>query len=240
MKKNEIIFWSLKVPLDFVIVFSSFFIAREIRLITDLIPNINLPIQTIDTNSLFIYAIIWASLQVILFSMHSMYFIKISNSKIKELLEIIRYSFYSFIFFWVIVYLWQWFIFNKEIPRLIIAFSFLLWSIWIIIERVFLNNLQFFLINKWFIAKKKILIINNKSYIEIKNIIKNIKKSKIYKLVWYINKSDNKIDEIQYLWTINEIQKVLKINKQMKYYILIVIFRKKNYLNYGNYQEYFE
>jgi len=213
MKKNEIIFWSLKVPLDFVIVFSSFFIAREIRLITDLIPNINLPIQTIDTNSLFIYAIIWASLQVILFSMHSMYFIKISNSKIKELLEIIRYSFYSFIFFWVIVYLWQWFIFNKEIPRLIIAFSFLLWSIWIIIERVFLNNLQFFLINKWFIAKKKILIINNKSYIEIKNIIKNIKKSKIYKLVWYINKSDNKIDEIQYLWTINEIQKVFE-NKQ--------------------------
>lgn len=58
MKKHEIIFSIIKVPLDFIIVFLSFFIARELRLINNLLLDINLPLQTIDTHSLSVYAII--------------------------------------------------------------------------------------------------------------------------------------------------------------------------------------
>lgn len=210
MKKNEIIFWSLKVPFDFIIIFSSFFIARKIRLITDLIPNINLPIQTIDTGVLFLYSLIWASLLVFLFSIHSMYFIKINSSKIKEFLEIIRYSFYSFMFFSVLVYLWQGFIFETEIPRLIIAFSFILWTLWIIIERILLNNLQFYLIKKWLISKKKLIIINNKDKDEIKNILEDIKNSKIYKIIWYLNTTNIDLKKIKYIWDIESIQKIFE------------------------------
>jgi hypothetical protein len=43
----------LKVPLDFIIIFSAFFLAREIRLMTDLIPGVQLPVQTISTQELF-------------------------------------------------------------------------------------------------------------------------------------------------------------------------------------------
>jgi len=46
------------VPLDFIIIFLSFFIAREIRLITDLIPGINLPIQTIENDALINFAFV--------------------------------------------------------------------------------------------------------------------------------------------------------------------------------------
>jgi len=38
MKKHEILFSAIKVPLDFFIVFLCFFLARKVRLITDLIP----------------------------------------------------------------------------------------------------------------------------------------------------------------------------------------------------------
>jgi hypothetical protein len=120
MKRQDIIFWILKVLLDFFVVLVSFFIARELRLLWNIVPGLNLEIQTIDTYNLFIYALFWAFILVFVFFIHSLYKIRILNSKVKEFLNIIQYSFYSFIFFSVIVYLWTWFIFNKEIPRLII------------------------------------------------------------------------------------------------------------------------
>jgi hypothetical protein len=51
-------FMILKIMADFIIIFSSFFIAKEIRLHTDLIPNVQLPIQTLANNYLINYAII--------------------------------------------------------------------------------------------------------------------------------------------------------------------------------------
>jgi hypothetical protein len=38
MKRHEIIFSILKVPFDFIIIFSSFFIAKYIREINDFVP----------------------------------------------------------------------------------------------------------------------------------------------------------------------------------------------------------
>jgi len=215
MKKSEIIFGSIRVPLDFLIIFSSFFIARKIRLITDLIPNISLPIQTINTSSLLLYALIGASLFIIVFSIHSMYFIKANNSKIKELLEILRYSFYSFLFLSIIIYLWIGFIFKVEIPRLILWFSFLIWTFWVILERIALNNIQSILTKKGFIQKKKLIIINNKKTNKIKNILNDIKKARIYKIKWYINKKDLNLDndKIKYLGWIENITKIFE-NKE--------------------------
>ena len=223
MKKNEIIFWSIKLPLDFLTVFISFFIARELRLITDLILSINLPIQTIDSKSLFIYAIIWSFLITFLFSIHSLYFIKITYSKIKEFLEIVRYSFYSFIFFSVIVFLWIWFIFEIEIPRLIILFTFIISTILIILQRIILNNIQYFLLKKWIITKKKVILINNKNEEKIKAILKDLKDSKIYEVIGYINTIHNKFEkkswknifwDIKYLWSIDK-AKILFEEKKM-------------------------
>ena len=185
MKKQDIIFWVLKVLLDFVIIIASFFVAREIRLLWNIIPGLNLQIQTIDTYNLAFYAVIWALVLVTVFSIHWLYKLKTLNSKIKEFLNIFLYSFYSFVFFAVISYLWQWFIFEKEIPRLIILYAFFIGIAGIILERILLNNLQYFLIKKWIFSKNNLVLINNKT--NIKEILNDIKKAKIYKILWYSN-----------------------------------------------------
>ena len=143
MKKHELIFWAVKVPFDFLIIFGSFFIAREVRLITDLIPGIQLPVQTIDTLHLTNFALFAAVLYIVTFALHKLYFLQIFNSKVKEFFEIIRYSFYAFIFFSVVIFLSKWIVFETEIPRLIIGFAFFFGTIWIILERIFLNNFQY-------------------------------------------------------------------------------------------------
>lgn len=213
MKKHELIFWFLKVPLDFIIIFSAFFLAREIRLMTDLIPGVQLPVQTISTQELFWFAIFWAWLLVATFSFHKLYNIKIFHSKIKEFLEIVRYSFYSFLFFAVFVYLAKGFIFDTDIPRLIIAFAYSLWMIFIILERIILNNVQYKLLQKWVIPKRKLLLINNKKTKKIENILHDIENANIYQIVWYINTKKVEDYEEKYRGDIKDVQALFEEKK---------------------------
>lgn len=192
-------------------VFCSFFIAKEIRLITDLIPNINLPIQTIESSPLFGFACLWSFLLVFLFSLHGLYFMKITNSKIKEFIEIIRYSLYSFLLFSVIVYGWQWIVFHTEIPRLIILFTFVISTLSIIFQRIIINQLWYVLLKKWYIEKKHVLLCSNKK--DIKEIEEDIKASRIYKIIWYINKKPIEIKNIKYIWGIEKVQTLMQKKK---------------------------
>ncbi len=211
MKKYEIILSIIKIPLDFIVIFFSFFIAREIRLITDLIPWIILPTQTINDHSLAKFALFWSFLYIIIIASHKLYQIKISNSKIKEILELIRYWFYAFIFFSVFAYLWKWFIYEKtEIPRLIILYTFIIWTFLNIASRLILNKIQNYLLDKKIIPKTKILLINNKKEREIQEIIDDIKNASIYKIVWYINKKDKNLEKINYFWNDNNLEKILQ------------------------------
>lgn len=213
MKRHELVFSIIKIPLDFIIITLSFFIARELRLVTDLIPWVSLPIKTIDTKWLFIYALLCACVSVFILMSHWLYNIKITNSKIKENFDIIRFSFYSFIFFSVIVYLGRDFIYKKEIPRLIILFSFFISTFWAIIQRIILNEAQFYLLKKWFLSKKNIILINNKKFKEIEYIIEDIRKCNIYTIVWYINQENKEIKYLKYLWGMNEVESLFSQKK---------------------------
>ena len=213
MKKHEIIFWVIRVPLDFLIVLCSFFIAKQIRLMINVAPRLNLPIQTIDNSSLLYFALFWSFLYIIVLSLHSLYFIKITSSKVKEFLEIIRYSFYWLMFFLVAIFLWKWIVYEIEIPRLIIIYSFIILTICIILERIILNNIEKILLKKWILSKKRLLIINNKDKNKIPEILDDIKKSNIYKIIWYANLNDKNIEWIKFIWSISKIQKLFEKKK---------------------------
>ncbi len=223
MKKHEIIFSVIKLPLDFILVVASFFIAREIRLITDLIPSISLPIQTIHTTPLFYYSFFGALLYSLLFITHWLYNSKITHSKIKETLDIIQYSFYWFLFFSIWIFFLKWFIIKEwyDIPRLIILFSFIISTALIILERISLNSFQYYLLQNWIIQKKKLLIINDENNKELENIINDILNSKVYELIWQIWKWLNisqkykslfkdKIVNINNIWWIKEYESLLE------------------------------
>ncbi len=199
MKKQEIIFWLIKVILDFFIVFFSFFIARKLRLISDFIPWIDLQIQTIDTNNLLLYSLLAWIIVVVFFSAHWLYSIKIVNSKLKEFLNIFIYSFYAFLFFSVLVYLGIDFIFERELPRLIIFFALFLSIFWMLFVRFILNNIWYFLIQKKILNKNNLVIINNKKEHMIKEILDDIKKANVYNLVWYSNSSFVEKINIKYI-----------------------------------------
>ena len=209
MKKINIYITIFKIFLDFFIVFGMFFIAREIRLVTDLIPSISLPIQTISAVNLIPFAILWAFVLIIMFSVHKIYRFDSNWGRIKEFSNIIIYSFYSFVFFTVIVHLWEWFLFDVNIPRLIIAFSYFLASISLIFERLIISIIKNHLFKKGLIKKQNIFIINNKISKESKQLIESFKTSYDYNIIWVSN-----ILGIKYLMnkkkSFVELQKLIK------------------------------
>lgn len=60
MKKHEIIFSLLKIPLDFLTIFYSFYIARNIREINDFLPWFHLPTQNIANEYFVLICFIWS------------------------------------------------------------------------------------------------------------------------------------------------------------------------------------
>ena len=218
MKRHEIIFSIIKVPLDFVIIYLTFFLARDIRWVTDLIPWISLPIKTISDQNLFYFALFWAFLYIALFFIHGLYVIRITSSKVKELFDIARFSFYWFIFYAAWVYLAKDYLYVFEIPRLVIWFTFIIWTFFVLVERWILNLIQNSLLRFWHIYKRRLVIITNTENIE--TILNDVKRSWVYTIVWYFNKkkiksldykhlgsmkdllekcSDRKVDEILYI-----------------------------------------
>lgn len=210
MKRHELIFSTLKVPLDFLIMWGAFFIAREIRLISDLIPGVVLPIQTLSSEVLNHYALAGALLYICIFASHKLYSLQIFHSKIQEILDIIRYGIYWFMFFAVGVYLWNGIIFDSpEIPRLIILFSALLSIVWSIFIRIFLNALQSWLLTKGSIEKRNLLLLSGLKKSSLEPILDDIQEARIYQLLGYANPEKIKASSCNYLWGIPEIKKML-------------------------------
>ena len=209
MKRHELIFSIVKIPLDFIVIFSAFFLARELRLVTDLIPWVSLPIQSIDLSSLGIFAFFWALLYIFLFTSHRLYTLQISHSKIQEILDIIRYSIYWFLFFSVGVYLWNGILYSgTEIPRLIIIFTTLFWMIWSIFIRILLNFIRSLLLENRIISPRNLLLISNKSEKTLTPILADIKSSKIYSIIGYANTQKVTKNSMTYIWGLQDIEKI--------------------------------
>lgn len=99
--------------------------------------------------------------------------------------------------------------YNVEIPRLVILFTTIIGMLWIITQRIILNKVQNFLLDIWFIPKRKILIVTHQSEKTLKDIINDITQANIYEILWYINK--NKVpSKLKYLWNTNHILEILE------------------------------
>lgn len=206
MKKHEIIFGLVKIPLDFLIVWGSFFLAKHLREIDDFIPWVTLPIQIIENEFLFTFALFGATLYVGIFFLHGLYNLSITNSKIKESLDIILYSIYFFLFFSVFMYFWKGIFYEKEIPRLIILFTTILSLFWIIFQRILLNKIHSILLEKGIIKKRRLVVITNKNDEEIQDILKDIRKARIYKIVGYLNKTPLSNSKYPFIQDISELE----------------------------------
>jgi len=146
------------------LVILAFWVARTIRISTDLIPGVHLPVRSMDTPYLLSLALVSYGIIGTIFAFQRLYAIDRMMGMIEEVFMIIKSVFVSFFVMIGLIYLTNGFPYDTIlIPRLILLYAFGICMASIIIERIIIKQIRLFGIRrKWFSAKKVLLVMNHR------------------------------------------------------------------------------
>lgn len=161
MKHGRIFFPLIRVPLDIVTIGLGFLLARDIRALTDGIPWVHLPIQTIGSGDLIWYAFMSILLFLSIQASREMYRLEYTSEVQEELLRFGGNTFLWFLIFIGCVYLSLGFTGLQEIPRLIILFACIFHLFAGILWRLIITYLERYLTRKGVIPRERLLVIGN-------------------------------------------------------------------------------
>ncbi len=172
MKKTEIAFGILRIPIDIVMIVLAFFSAYQLRPITDLIPGIKLPLDlsTFPPLNEYIQFSGWVGvILLVLFAINGMYSLKTSHKLSREISKVIWFS-----IIWILLIIAYYFVI-REFPfsRLVLIYSFVLTIIYISLGRYIINKLQRFFLKMGF-GKRRVLFVGlNQVTDELTKVFKN-------------------------------------------------------------------
>ncbi len=163
MKRREII-TSFSLPFfEISGIIAIFFIAYYLRQITDGIPFIQLPIPYINQDQFFPFIITWAFFWWVIFMRAWLYRYEWERPLFETIRSVLSRSAIWFLFYIAFVYLSTWFLFTKEIPRLIIGYVWILSALYAILLRVIIYTLMSILYKYKYISKNRALIIEGEN-----------------------------------------------------------------------------
>ncbi|HRI36709.1 MAG TPA: hypothetical protein PK765_06730 [bacterium] len=142
MRRHEILFAVLKLPIELALVFGSFFLAAHIRSFDWFERVFGLPPQSIPSEQLLWFAAFGACVSGLVFASSGLYEVRTTTSRANETLSVISGLFSSFLFCIAGIYLGNGYIYTTEIPRLILIMAFLLAFVWIFAERRIADAVQ--------------------------------------------------------------------------------------------------
>ncbi|MBI5755189.1 sugar transferase [Candidatus Peregrinibacteria bacterium] len=157
MKKSEIFFGALRVPMDFLLTFLAFLTAYQIRSQTDLIPGVNFPVDLSTFMPLDRYiglSLAAALLFIFVLAINRGYSLKITTTLSRELFQIFLTS-----LAWLAIVI-AYFFFTRQVffSRLVLGYSWLLTILFIILGRSIIQIIHLTLL-KHGIGKRNILFI---------------------------------------------------------------------------------
>lgn len=207
MKRSEIFFGIIKIPSDFLMTILGFFVAYQLRLITEPIKGLTKPIDysVLPTINEYLNFSFQAALAlIIIFALGKMYTLK-TTSKFSDEVK-------KSILFWIIwaMAIITYFFFTRSFPfsRLAILYSWGLALVFIILGRSLIDIVQILSL-KYGIGKRKLAFIGNNN-ITI-TIEKFLKKNPSYKIMGIIGEENSK-NQLRILGNLKDFQNILKNN----------------------------
>lgn len=182
MKKSEIAFGILRIPIDILMTVLAFASAYSLRTVTDWLPGFDLPIDLSLFPPLHEYINFSIALGVILFvlfALNGMYSLKSSSKLSREIGKVIWLS-----IIWMLLIISYYFLI-REFPfsRLVLLYSFFLTAIFISIGRFFINKIQNYLL-KIGIGNRRVIFVGiNPINDELKKAFKKDMRFKIIDII---------------------------------------------------------
>lgn len=218
MKRSEIFFGIIKVPLDYLAAAIGFYTAYLIRAKTDLIPGVQLDIGLLpDHNFYVIYYVLIGALTIpLVFAFNGMYSLKSSHGLGAELKQVLFLS-----TAWVMLVIVGFFLTRQFFfSRLILIYGWILATALIFVARILVRVVQRMCL-KAGIGRYKVLFIgNNKLTAEL---ARKLKKGRHYEITGVLSGSSEKQAKLPVLGTIHDLEECIK-----KYHIDEIIQTNSN------------
>lgn len=147
--------------LEGISIMSAFWLSYAFRWFTDGIPFVQLRIPYISHEQFIPFIIAGVCIWWIVFARAKLYSTAIDTPLFEEIRKILLYSFLWFFIYIGFVYMTTGFLFSKEIPRLIIIYTYILSTLFSILIRVWVYTVWSILYKKDFLKKKKILVLTS-------------------------------------------------------------------------------
>lgn len=209
MKPLEILFGVLRIPIDFLLTIAAFFLAYQIRLTTDLIPGIQLPVSAStfpEYNEYLMIATTSALLLVGIFAFSGLYRLKRQESLHKQISKIFASS-----VIWLFTIITYYFLIRTfPFSRLALFQSWFIAFLLISIGRTLLQFLQRKLYRKG-VAQTRVLLIGAGEITE--ELLDNFFQSPEYLCVGYLDNNDQNLTDIKYLGRFEELDNIIVKHK---------------------------
>ncbi len=206
MKPLEILFGVLRIPLDFLLTIGAFFLAYQIRLTTDLIPGIQLPIKPSTFpkfNEYFLIATIAAFALIIVFAFSNLYSLKRPEPLNKQISRILISS-----IIWLFGIITYYFLVRTfPFSRLALLQSWFFAFFLVSAGRAILQWIQNKLYRKG-IAQTKVLLLGESNITA--ELALHFFKNPQYKCVGYLETENKNIITARYLGTFQELDQIIK------------------------------
>lgn len=185
----------------------AFWIARDIRISTDLIPGIALQKHSLETPYLISLALISYGILGTIFAFQRLYSIDRVTGMIEEIFTLIKSVFVGFFIMIGLIYLTNGFPYETIlIPRLILIFAFILSFIFIILERFCIKYIRLLGIRrKWFSTKRVLLVMSHRET----DMEKLLRSDQYTRVIGYLSPVDQG-SSFKYLGTIGQHAEIIE------------------------------
>lgn len=212
MKPLEIFFGVLRIPVDFALGIASFLLAYHLRLITDLIPGVQLPITADmfpDTTHYLIFAAVTTAALIAIFAFAGLYNLKRPEPLNKQITKV----FISSLIWFFAIITYYFLIRTFPFSRLALINSWILAFLLISLGRIILQKIQNQLYRRG-IAQTRVLLIGAGPHTE--EILANYFKNPQYHCVGYLEVSDQNLNSTKYLGSLDDLENVIKHHRVEK------------------------
>lgn len=219
MKRSEIIFGLIRIPLDFCMAVLGLLVGYKLRLLGDFIPGLDFVTTTanlLPIEDYFQVSLLFGALLVLVFAFFGLYKLKNTENSLREGKHVAKHS-----VVWILVVLTYFFLTRKVFfSRLVLIYGFLATVILVILARLILRQIEKKLLQANIGRRNVLLLGSNKIADRIGNALK---KDPHYNLVGYLSERSREIAGLKSRGTLKDLDKVVK-----KYAIETVILTDQN------------
>jgi exopolysaccharide biosynthesis polyprenyl glycosylphosphotransferase len=206
VKRSEIAFGLLRIPLDFLMTVAGLLIGYKLRLDWGVIPGLDLSTPTANLLPLDAYLeiiLLFASFLVVVFAFFGLYQLTNTEGPLHESKKVAKHS-----LIWILVVMAYFFITRKlAFSRLVLGYGAIVTVILVILARLLLRKVE-----KWFleanIGRRNVILIGSNKISE--RLGRALDQDPHYNLVGYLAERSGRMEAFKFLGNLTELAKIVR------------------------------